>query len=46
MNKGISVSSGDITILNSDDIYINNTVIEEVVEKIGENLLFMLIYVM
>ena len=37
MNKGISISSGDIIgFLNSDDIYINNTVIEEVVEKIGK----------
>lgn len=37
MNKGISLSSGDIIgILNSDDIYFDNSIIEKVVNKFQE----------
>ena len=38
MNKGISLATGDIVgILNSDDFYIDNQVIEKVVKKFNEN---------
>jgi glycosyltransferase involved in cell wall biosynthesis len=38
MNKGILMSTGDlIAILNSDDIYIDNKIIEDVVEQLQKN---------
>ena len=38
MNKGISLATGDVlSILNSDDFYINNFTIEKVVRTMSEN---------
>ena len=38
MNKGVNISSGDIIgILNSDDIYLDNNVITDIVSKIKDN---------
>jgi len=37
MNKGLKLATGDIiAILNSDDVYFNNKVIEEVIERFQE----------
>ena len=38
MNKGLKLASGDyLGILNSDDFYINNTVIEQIVDTLEKN---------
>lgn len=45
MNKGINLASGDIIhILNSDDLYFTDTVLEEVVEIFSANKLLDMVY--